>query len=179
MRTTITAKRLWTETHLLENPVLTIEDERIASIFTRSAAEQAVNAPNLLNYPQATLAPAFFDIHIHGAAGHDVMEATPEALNAIGGFLAAPRNRQLSGHHGNRSARRHPARVEGLAKLIETARSSPRTTAPIARPIGIHLEGPFLSHAKRGVQPAEHLLAPGHRHSSTASLKPPRATSAS
>jgi len=30
----------------------------------------------------------------------------------------------------------------------------------VARPIGIHLEGPFLSHAKRGVQPAEHLLAP-------------------
>ncbi len=29
-----------------------------------------------------------------------------------------------------------------------------------ARLIGIHLEGPFLSHAKRGVQPAEHLLAP-------------------
>jgi N-acetylglucosamine-6-phosphate deacetylase len=26
--------------------------------------------------------------------------------------------------------------------------------------VGIHLEGPFLSHAKRGVQPAEHLLAP-------------------
>ncbi len=26
--------------------------------------------------------------------------------------------------------------------------------------MGIHLEGPFLSHAKRGVQPAEHLLAP-------------------
>ena len=29
-----------------------------------------------------------------------------------------------------------------------------------ARPLGIHLEGPFLSHEKRGVQPAEHLLAP-------------------
>jgi N-acetylglucosamine-6-phosphate deacetylase len=29
-----------------------------------------------------------------------------------------------------------------------------------AWPIGIHLEGPFLSHAKKGVQPAEHLLAP-------------------
>ncbi len=26
--------------------------------------------------------------------------------------------------------------------------------------MGIHLEGPFLSHEKRGVQPAEHLLAP-------------------
>ena len=29
-----------------------------------------------------------------------------------------------------------------------------------AHPVGIHLEGPFLSHAKCGVQPREYLLAP-------------------
>ena len=32
--------------------------------------------------------PAFFDIHIHGSAGHDVMEATPEAFTTMGKFLA-------------------------------------------------------------------------------------------
>jgi N-acetylglucosamine-6-phosphate deacetylase len=47
--------------------------------------------------------------------------------------------------------------LSGLAKLLEQA---PSVAEGKAWPIGIHLEGPFLSHAKRGVQPAEHLLAP-------------------
>ncbi|MGB7987348.1 MAG: N-acetylglucosamine-6-phosphate deacetylase, partial [Terracidiphilus sp.] len=93
--------------------------------------------------------------HIHGAMGHDAMEATPEALGAMGGFLAA---------HGTGSflATTVTAPLEAtlralsrLAKLL--ARPS---VAGRATPVGIHLEGPFLSHAKRGVQPVEHLLTP-------------------
>ncbi|HVU47353.1 MAG TPA: N-acetylglucosamine-6-phosphate deacetylase, partial [Terracidiphilus sp.] len=49
--------------------------------------------------------------------------------------------------------------LDGLAKLIDHPDSIP-SNGPTTRPIGIHLEGPFLSHAKCGVQPKEHLLAP-------------------
>jgi N-acetylglucosamine-6-phosphate deacetylase len=34
------------------------------------------------------LAPAYFDQHIHGSAGHDVMEATEPGLAGINRFLA-------------------------------------------------------------------------------------------
>ena len=58
----------------------------------RSGARDESEIPagaRVLDFPGATLGPAFLDVHTHGAAGHDVMEATPEALRAIGGFLAA------------------------------------------------------------------------------------------
>src|ERR1019366_10801956 len=90
MRTVITAEKLWNGTSLLDRPLVAIEDGRITSIATRESGElPAGTQTRVLDYPGATLAPAFLDVHIHGAAGHDVMEATPEALSAIGSFLAS------------------------------------------------------------------------------------------
>src|ERR1039457_7345978 len=87
MRTVITAENLWDGSSLLRHPVVVVEDGRISSIGLLSTIEIPDQA-RVLDYPGATLAPAFFDVHIHGAAGHDVMEATPEALNAISRLLA-------------------------------------------------------------------------------------------
>jgi N-acetylglucosamine-6-phosphate deacetylase len=108
-----------------------------------------------LDYPGATLAPAFFDVHLHGSAGHDVMEATPEALHTIGRFLAS---RGTAGYLATTVTAPLDATLRSLEGLAELIAQPP--VAGRARPLGIHLEGPFLSHAKRGVQPAAHLLAP-------------------
>jgi N-acetylglucosamine-6-phosphate deacetylase len=152
--TVLTARRLFDGSHLIDHPIVAVEDGRIASISAR--AESAVPPrARIVDFPDATLAPAFFDIHIHGAAGHDSMEATPEALAAIGRFLASHGAASFLATTVTAPLDTTVGAVSGLAKLIARP---PAEDA--ARPLGIHLEGPFLSHAKRGVQPAEHLLAP-------------------
>jgi N-acetylglucosamine-6-phosphate deacetylase len=154
MRTVLTAKRLWDGTRLLDLPVVAIEDGRIESVFTRGESDLPIEA-HVLDFPGATLAPAFFDVHFHGAKGHDVMEATPEALDAIGGFLASRGTGSYLATTVTAALDVTLRSLSNLAKLL--ARPA---VAGQARAIGIHLEGPFLSHTKRGVQPAEHLLAP-------------------
>ena len=150
----LTAERLWDGTKLLDMPVVVIEDGRIASISTR-AAKEAPGDAQVIDFPGSTLGPALFDVHNHGAKGHDVMEATPAALDAIGSFLSSRGTGSYLATTVTAPLNTTLWSLSGLAKLLERP-----AVAGQARPIGIHLEGPFLSHSKRGVQPAEHLLAP-------------------
>jgi len=74
MRTVLTAENLWNGTSLIEHPVVVIEDGRVESIDSRSTAElPSTPECQVFDFPGATLAPSFFDVHTHGAAGHDVM----------------------------------------------------------------------------------------------------------
>ncbi|HXP09460.1 MAG TPA: hypothetical protein VN828_13225, partial [Acidobacteriaceae bacterium] len=82
MTTTFTARRLLRENGIVEYPEIVVEGGHITSITSRERGGARDS------YPDALLVPAYLNIHVHGAVGHDVMEGTPKALQAIGAALA-------------------------------------------------------------------------------------------
>jgi len=155
----VTATRLYTPLECVEAPLLLIDGPTIAEVSSRTAREIPEGA-RLADFGDAILAPGYIDIHIHGGAGHDVMSADASGQAALEKLLAehgvtsyfpttvtAPLNQTLSA-------------LDRLASAIEKAEREKNSDRGCAQPLGIHLEGPFISHVRRGVHPPENLLPP-------------------
>lgn len=128
-----------------EEPTTAILIEKGAVAAIGPAAE-AARCDETLDAGGRVIAPGLIDVHIQGAGGADVLDATPEALTAISrtcarfgttGFLAT------SVYMPDQENRHLAVAAESVGRDLGGASL-----------LGIHIEGPFISPHKRGmIQP--------------------------
>jgi N-acetylglucosamine-6-phosphate deacetylase len=148
----IAAGRLASASGVMMEPVITMEGERIREISRRPEREVAH-----LDYefPDATITGGFLDIHFHGIAGQDVMNATPDGFREIARCLARAGVSRFLPTTVTASLDTTLSALERMADYLEAVPDEGTSQAA-----GIHIEGPFLAPAKRGMHPAEHLMLP-------------------
>jgi N-acetylglucosamine-6-phosphate deacetylase len=133
---------------------LVVEKGKITAIREHSHAR----ANEVLDLHGNYLAPGFIDLHVHGALGHDSMEASAEAFQAICDYHAS----------GGTTALLLTAATAPLDRITDvlnavrdyTLRRARRSRPTISQIAGVHVEGPFISKAKCGAQRAEFIQNP-------------------
>lgn len=149
----VSGLQVHTEDGLLENAAVVIQNDLIHSIEQKS--KTSLSDKTFEFPPTYHLVPGFIDLHVHGAAGSDVMDATPEALNTI---------REALAKEGVTSflATTMTASPDAIEKTLITVRSAMDNQMDTqgAKIMGVHLEGPFLSLEKVGAQNAKDVLMP-------------------
>lgn len=150
-----TAKSLFTPLEHIERPVILVDGQTVAEITSRNATAVPTNA-KLVDFGDAVLAPGYMDIHMHGGGGRDVMDADASSLPTIQGVLAKHGVTSYLPTTVTASLDTILASLDRLATAIETFAKNGKGS----QPLGIHIEGPFLSHARPGVHPTGDLLNP-------------------
>jgi N-acetylglucosamine-6-phosphate deacetylase len=154
----ISAQRLYTPLVVVERPLVFIAEGVIRRIVSRQEAEVPADG-RVVELEDSILVPGFIDMHIHGGSGHDVMESDNKALPAVEALLF---RHGVTGYFPTTITAALDltlAALERLADAIERAGEN-GMRGQRARPLGIHLEGPFISHKRPGVHPIDDLLEP-------------------
>jgi N-acetylglucosamine-6-phosphate deacetylase len=147
MRTYITNAIILTPEVTLSGKTLVLEDDKIFGLisgdFDPKDGERVIDAHG------GWMTPGMIDIHVHGGAGYDTMDATQEAITSMSRYFA---------QHGVTSflPTTMSATKEDISRAVDNIATCTQTRDG-AKFLGIHLEGPYLNPAHRGAQ-SERLL---------------------
>ena len=137
--------RIYTPEHTFKTGDLTIRDGRIAFGAPPLEGEEVLDANG------AYALPGLVDIHFHGAVGHDFCDADEAGLQAIADFEASKGVLAIC-----------PATMtfseEILNGIMDVAAAHKNGQG--ADLVGINMEGPYISAAKKGAQCGDFIRKP-------------------
>lgn len=135
----------------IEDGVIIIKKDTITSI--QSKAPKFCKVQQKININGLFVAPGFIDIHVHGGGGHDVMEGSVEALEAIA--VAHARGGTTAWLATTLSAP-----IDQISEALAAIQCATKLSLNGARVLGAHLEGPYLSPEQAGAQNLKYLKLP-------------------
>jgi N-acetylglucosamine-6-phosphate deacetylase len=154
--TIFTSKVLYTPLRKIDNAVVSVENGAVVTVASRNEAQAAPNKV-VTDFGDCAIVPGFFDVHIHGGVNCDVMRGSADEMKRMETFLA---RHGVTSYFPTTVTASLQVTLSALERLAEAIEGAEKNSSGRARPLGIHLEGPFLSHARRGVHPPSDLIAP-------------------
>ncbi len=146
----ILANRVVTPQRTIERGAVIVEGVRIA----------AVDQADLISIPSGAdvlkadvLMAGFIDLHVHGAAGHSFGDGVEASRKVASMEAAAGVTTCYAGLGAG-------ANLAAIARTVAAAAAAVGGSADGARIAGVFMEGPFISHARKGAWNAAHLRAP-------------------
>lgn len=138
----IRAERILVGEHWKTDAIVTLSDQ--GRILDISSAEQFDG--EIEDLGNAWLLPGLIDSHVHGAKGHDVMDASHEALNEISRHCA---------RHGvtGFAATTVTAPVQKIKDALQQIAKSREAGLDGAELLGGYLEGPYFTPTHKGAHP--------------------------
>ena len=127
-------------------------DERITRIVPATEF-MAEGVDEVIDAAGAYVAPGFVNVHIHGCDGADTMDEDADALGKIAAFQART---GVTSFLPTTMTCAYDAVERALDRIRRAMTEKPHG----ARILGSHMEGPFISPAKKGAQDEQYILPP-------------------
>ncbi len=144
--------KVFTEDKEFKNGAIALEGDKIKVVYTETDMLDT-DSEEIIDGNGAYAIPGLIDLHFHGCKGDDFCDGTKEAIERIAEYEAsigvtaiAPATMTLP--------------VEELEHILETAAEYKKENTDKRRAdlLGINMEGPFISPAKKGAQDERNII---------------------
>lgn len=117
------------------------------------AVGQSLDGNEAIDLDGCYLLPGFIDIHIHGSAGVDCCDGTPEAIEKLSAYLVTKGVTSFTPASMSLPAER----LDKVFQNLKACMDNPPSGAYIH---GVNMEGPYFSQEKKGAQNGDYIHAP-------------------